>query len=130
MSHSVTNKSALRSHKPMTRQRLPVAKKSAPTPTIVTKIEVSIEREGVVTRHPLYFDKKDPLTLKEMYNDGFLGDIEFNHPGGIVEYVELIAGPASDFEGDVVGRFAFRLVKPGTKIPVPGKVKKFNFYKR
>lgn len=104
--------------------------KPPPKPAIVAKIEIYIERDGVVTRHPLYFDDNDPLTLKEMYNEGFLGDIEFRHPEGKVENVELIAGPATDFDGDVVGRFAFRLVKPGTKTPVAGKVKKFNFYKK
>lgn len=104
--------------------------KPPPKPAIVAKIEIYIERDGVVSRHPLYFDENDPLTLKEMYNEGFLGDIEFHHPGGKVENIELIAGPATDFDGDVVGRFAFRLVKPGTKTPVAGKVKKFNFYKK
>lgn len=98
--------------------------------TIVDRMVITIERGGVVTRHPLYFDDDDPLTLKEMYNEGFLGDIEFSHPGGIVEKAELIAGPAKDFEGDVVGRFAFRLVYPNSKTPFPARVKKFNFFKR
>ena len=98
--------------------------------TIVDRMIITIERDGIESRHPLFFDDKDPLTLKEMYNDGFLGDIEFMHPGGIVEKAELIAGPAKEFKGEVVGRFAFRLVYPGSETPFPGRVKKFNFFKR
>lgn len=91
----------------------------------VTKIEVAISRNGNITKHPLYFDEK--LTLKEMYNVGFLGDIEFEHPSGVIEKAELEAGPVGSFEGDIVGRFVFRLARVGSEIPLDAHVVKFNF---
>ena len=97
--------------------------------TYVTKMEITIERNGIATKHPLFFDH-DPIKVKEMYSQGFLGDIEFNHPEGVVEKAELEAGPVGEFDGDKVGKFVFKLTNPKTKEPLGAKVTKFNFYTR
>lgn len=65
------------------------------------------DRNGTVLRHPLVFDR-EPLTLKEMYRRGFLGDLEFIHEDGSVSVEELEAGPVGDFDGVQVGRFVYR----------------------
>lgn len=100
----------------------------APKETFVKKMIVTVSRNGRLSKHELYFNQ-EPLSLKEMYNVGFLGDLEFCHPGGIIEKAELEAAPLGEFNGDVVGRFVFKITKPGTDITMNANVVKFNFFK-
>lgn len=93
----------------------------------VTKIIITIERNSVTTKHPLYFGTKE-LSLKEMYQNGFLGDINFEHPSGVIENAELEAGPIGSFDGDEVGKFVFRLTRVGKGPSLNARVKKMNFF--
>lgn len=77
-------------------------------PELVRRITVTLSRNGRKSQHNLYFDN-DRLTLRELYEVGFLGDIEFRDTNGILEKAELEAGPFGEFQGDRIGRLAFRV---------------------
>lgn len=109
-------------------QKSQLGKRKISGQDLVLKMLITIERNGVRTTHPLSFSH-DPLPISEMYAIGFLGDIEFEHQGGIIEKAEVEAGPKGEFDGDVVGRFVFKVVNRETKNPIDAKVVKFNFFK-
>ena len=95
---------------------------------VKTMLITVTDSEGRHTRHELTFDD-DPLSLREMYSRGFLGELEFVTPDGKVENVELEAGPAGEFEGDVIGQFVFRFNNTPFCTREGMHVTKFNFTK-
>lgn len=98
-------------------------------PTIVRQVTVAIRRGNTTTKHEIVFDN-EPLSLKEMYSVGFIGDLEFRHPSGILEKGEVEAGPKGEFEGDEIGRFVFRVKMLDAGSPQDAHVVKFNFMTR
>lgn len=112
---------------PVMRTRRAARKNAAAKPT-VRKISIVIEKDGRRSNHELFFNGQR-LTLREMYKIGFLGDIRFEGYGGITEPAEVEAGPIGEFEGDIVGKFVFRIRRTGAQAgyPIKAKVVKFNY---
>lgn len=103
-------------------------KKAKRSPPYVNYMTIIVERAGNTSKHRLYFHKHE-LTLTEMYEDGFLGDLELPAPDGTLELAELDATPAEGSEKERLGHFVFSIVDPKTKEPVGAVVKKFSFSK-
>lgn len=97
-------------------------------PNQVKEVFFTIEYNGKIQQHAVVFDK-EPLTLKEMYNNGFIGEVILTSPEGVNFYADVIAGPVGEFEGTKIGRFVFKVCEYKTKTPIPALVKKFNFSK-
>ena len=75
----------------------------------IEKITLTImDGKGNLSRHDLYFDQ-EPLTLKEMNERGFVGDLELKNKGGIMIPAEVEAGPIGEFSGDIVSKHVFRI---------------------
>lgn len=108
------------------RKRLPPSLSKEAKTLMVSKVTLQLERNGIITKHELYFDK-EPLSVKEMYNNGFLGDIEFHHAGGLIEKAEIEAGPKGEFEGTVHGAFVFKVRMLSPHAQYQPKVVKFNY---
>lgn len=126
---AMEKKTVLRPRRKTSYSITPVKRSPPKSETHVTKITLSVSRENKTTKHEIYFDE-EPLTLREMYEDGFLGDLEFLNDDGSVRPAELVAGPKGEFDGDVVSHFVFLIRDPETKEPMDAHVRQFNFSTR
>lgn len=118
-------KTILRSRRKVNLEQKPRVQKKE---TFIDKITLSVLYGGKVNVHVLEFEE-EPLTLKEMYNNGFLGDLELPI-GDKIHPAEVEAGPVGQFNGTILGRFVFRIQDPVTKVPEPARVVKFSFKKK
>lgn len=95
----------------------------------VPKVMLSIiDKDNVISKHELYFYGKDKLSLTEMYENGFVGDLEFPQPNGSIVVAEVEAAPAGTY-GDLacgsVNNFDFRF--NGSLYPVRMKMRVVKF---
>lgn len=97
--------------------------------TFVKSMDITIDYVGhSLNKHHLDFTE-DPLTLKEMYNRGFLGELDLLRKDGSVIEAELEAGPVGQFNGQVLGRFVFKVFDPQTGRQHNVRILKFSFKK-
>lgn len=96
--------------------------------TIIASMEVTIEYNGIIRIHPLDFSGEN-LSLKEMYNTGFVGELDLPEPDGSNREAEVEAGPIGQFPGEILGRFVFRVYDARTKAMIKAKIIKFSFKK-
>lgn len=126
-----TQKNGLRPRKKSTEQLMAAIKQPArPQNHFVKKMILTINYKGLIEKHELYFEE-EPLSLKEMYNVGFVGDLELKEANGGIRIADVDAGPVGQFKGDEVGRHVFRIIEPKSKSVIEGAhVIKFNFEKK
>ena len=97
--------------------------------TFVKSMDITIDYIGhSIDKHHLDFSE-DPLTLKEMYGRGFLGELDLVRKDGSVIDAELEAGPVGQFSGEQLGRFVFRVFDPQTRRLHNVRILKFTFKK-
>lgn len=98
-------------------------------PAFVDKMTFLIEYKGVTKNYRVFFDE-EPLTLKEMYDIGFIAEIQLPEPDGTMLNADIVASPAAKDEPQALGRFYFETNQRRTDISIPATVKKFHFTKK
>ena len=93
------------------------------------KMTFLVEYKGVTKNYNVYFDE-EPLSVKEMYETGFIAEIQLPEPDGTMLNADIVASPAAKDEPQALGRFYFEANQRKTDISIPATVKKFHFTKK
>jgi len=98
-------------------------------PAFVDKMTFLVEYKGVTKNYNVYFDE-EPLTVKEMYDIGFIAEIQLPEPDGTMLNADIVASPAAKDDPQALGRFYFEANQRKTDISIPATVKRFHFTKK
>lgn len=88
-----------------------------------------VEYKGVTKNYNVFFDE-EPLSIKEMYDTGFIAEIQLPESDGTMINADIIASPAAKNEPQALGYFYFEINKYMSNYQLPAIVKKFHFTKK